>query len=111
MQAVAYIVRPNALTMDAIRRLRLDPSLHRTFYSGEEQQGRPIPYPLPRGTISMHVRWATLLLLDSAAVMTCRVQACEILVPARIEHSSHAVAPWKPTQVWPCAGMATRGAR
>ena len=68
-QAVAYIVRPNAFTMDAIRRLRLDPSLHRTYNSGEEQQARPIPYPLLRGTISMHVRWAPLSLPGRVAVM------------------------------------------
>ncbi len=68
-QAVAYIVRPNAVTMDAIRRLRLDPSLHRSYNSGEEQQGKPIPYPLPRGTISMHVRWAALSIQGSVAVM------------------------------------------
>ena len=55
-QAVAYIVRPNALTMDAIGRLRMDPSLHRTYHSGEEQSDTALPYPLPRGTISMHVR-------------------------------------------------------
>ena len=59
-QAVAYIVRPNALTMGAISRLRKDPGLHRTYHSGEHQADRAMPYPLPKGTISMHVRCVSL---------------------------------------------------
>ena len=55
-------MRPNALAMDSIKRMRLDPSMHKTHHLGEEQAGRAIPYPLPRGTISMHVRCAVMLL-------------------------------------------------
>ena len=56
LQAVAYIVRPNAPTMDAIRALRMDTSLQQVYYQSKLQEEEVMPYPLPPGTVSMHVR-------------------------------------------------------
>ncbi len=55
LQAVAYIVRPNAPTMEAIRALRMDTSLQQVYYQSKLQE-EVMPYPLPPGTVSMHVR-------------------------------------------------------
>ena len=55
-QAVAYLVRPNAPTLAAVRALRLNPDMHQVARNGDVQKAVGVPFPLPAGTISMHVR-------------------------------------------------------
>ena len=55
-QAAAYIIRPNNHTMAKIRRLRMNPKLHNVWQYGKAATHLSVPYPLPPGTISMHVR-------------------------------------------------------
>lgn len=55
-QAVAYLVRPNAPTLAAVRALRLNSALHQVARNGKVQKSALVPFPLPPGTISMHVR-------------------------------------------------------
>ena len=55
-QAAAYIIRPNNHTMAKIRRLRQNPALHHVWQNGRPATHMTVPYPLPAGTISMHVR-------------------------------------------------------
>ena len=55
-QAAAYIIRPNAPTMAAITALRMNTSLTHVWQNGQLQPGLTMPYPLPQGTVSMHVR-------------------------------------------------------
>jgi hypothetical protein len=55
-QAAAYIIRPNNYTMAKIRRLRMNPKLHNVWQHGKAAAHLEVPYPLPPGTISMHVR-------------------------------------------------------
>ena len=50
-------MRPNAPTMAAIRELRMDTSLQQVYYQSKLQEGEVMPYPLPPGTVSMHVRY------------------------------------------------------
>ena len=57
-QAAAYIIRPNNYTMAKIRRLRMNPALHNVWQYGRAATHLSVPYPLPPGTISMHVRRA-----------------------------------------------------
>ncbi len=55
-QAAAYIIRPNNHTMAKIWRLRQNPALHHVWQYGRPATHLSVPYPLPAGTISMHVR-------------------------------------------------------
>jgi len=55
-QAAAYIIRPNNHTMAKIWRLRTNRHLHRVWQHGEPVMSLTVPYPLPPGTVSMHVR-------------------------------------------------------
>ncbi len=55
-QAAAYIIRPNNHTMAKIWRLRQNPALHHVWQNGRPATHLSVPYPLPAGTISMHVR-------------------------------------------------------
>ena len=56
-QAAAYIIRPNNHTMAKIWRLRQNPALHHVWQNGRPATHLSVPYPLPAGTISMHVRY------------------------------------------------------
>ena len=58
LQAVAYLVRPNAPTLAAIRTMRLDTAMHQVACAGARQPNETVPFPLPPGTISIHVRCA-----------------------------------------------------
>ncbi|KAI8586596.1 hypothetical protein BDZ88DRAFT_509668 [Geranomyces variabilis] len=55
-QSAAYLSRLNAKTSDALRALRLDPTLHRTWTHDDDRPYLSAPYPLPRGTMNLHVR-------------------------------------------------------
>ncbi|KAJ3151985.1 hypothetical protein HDU89_001630 [Geranomyces variabilis] len=55
-QSAAYLSRLNAETSDALRVLRLDPTLHRTWTHDDDRPYLSAPYPLPRGTMNLHVR-------------------------------------------------------
>lgn len=56
-QATAYIARMNARTREVLGRLRLDPSMHNAFVRIDDKvQKLNMPFPLPPGTIDMHVR-------------------------------------------------------
>ena len=55
-QAVAYLVRPNAPTLAAVRAMRLNPAMHQVARNGELNNTATVPFPLPPGTISIHVR-------------------------------------------------------
>ncbi|KAJ3170493.1 hypothetical protein HDU87_008726 [Geranomyces variabilis] len=55
-QSAAYLSRLNAATSDALRSLRLDPTLHRTWTHDDDRPYLAAPYPLPRGTMNLHVR-------------------------------------------------------
>ncbi|KAJ3010046.1 hypothetical protein HKX48_007605 [Thoreauomyces humboldtii] len=65
-QSSAYLSRLNAQTSDALLKLRLDAQLHRTWSHGDG--GLPslgIRYPMPPGTMNLHVRHG-----DKASEMT-----------------------------------------
>ncbi|KAJ3017061.1 hypothetical protein HKX48_003742 [Thoreauomyces humboldtii] len=65
-QSAAYLSRLNAETTDHLRTARRDAELHQTWLHGND--GRPtagVPYPLPPGTSSLHVRHG-----DKASEMT-----------------------------------------
>ena len=55
-QAAAYIIRPNPPTMAAIVALRMNTSMTHVWRNGQPQPNLTMPYPLPPGTVSMHVR-------------------------------------------------------
>ncbi|KAK6336527.1 hypothetical protein TWF696_002077 [Orbilia brochopaga] len=57
-QAASYIMRFNARTMAELRRKRMDESLQHSVRSDGEtvKEGSEIPFPLPAGSVSMHVR-------------------------------------------------------
>ena len=67
-QAAAYIIRPNNHTMAKIRRLRMNPKLHNVWQHGRAATHLEVPYPLPPGTISMHVRRGP----RETCIFTCR---------------------------------------
>ena len=60
-------MRPNAPTMEAIRALRMDTSLQQVYYQTKLQEEEVMPYPLPPGTVSMHVRSQFPALMAGAA--------------------------------------------
>ena len=55
-QAAAYIIRPNAPTIAAMSALRMNASMAHVWRNGRLEPNLSMPYPLPPGTISMHVR-------------------------------------------------------
>ena len=56
-QSTAYVARLNRRTMNALRELRFDPHLHQGIIQNDASRKMVhMPFPLPAGTISMHVR-------------------------------------------------------
>lgn len=56
-QAAAYVMRPNAVAMERLKTLRTDTSLNRGLIVTEEgSTAVDMPFPLPDGSWSMHVR-------------------------------------------------------
>ncbi|KAG5460473.1 MAG: hypothetical protein BJ554DRAFT_7476 [Olpidium bornovanus] len=54
-QSAAYIARLNSHTSAAVSVLRHNESQHAAWSHGRKG-GKPVPYPLPAGTVSLHVR-------------------------------------------------------
>ncbi|KAF3932035.1 hypothetical protein ABW20_dc0104263 [Dactylellina cionopaga] len=57
-QAVSYIMRFNARTLRELLRKRRDKSLQKSLaFDGDDiEEGSVIPFPMPAGSVSMHVR-------------------------------------------------------
>lgn len=61
-QASAWVMRLKAASLAELYSMRLDSTKHTGFTlssSGSGLQTLDMPYPLPQGTISMHVRYAS----------------------------------------------------
>ncbi|KAF3143561.1 hypothetical protein TWF594_005110 [Orbilia oligospora] len=57
-QSISYIMRFNARTMAELLRKRRDPALHKAlFFDGDDiVDSSTVPFPMPAGSVSMHVR-------------------------------------------------------
>ncbi|KAJ3151384.1 hypothetical protein HDU86_006084 [Geranomyces michiganensis] len=55
-QSAAYLSRLNAHTSDALRAARTDPTLHRTWTHNDDRPHLAAEFPLPQGTMNLHVR-------------------------------------------------------
>lgn len=80
-QVAAYLVRPNAATLAALQQMRLNASMHVAVHRpSKPSQSIPMPFPLPRGTISAHVRHGDKAIEMPLVPFTKYVQAAEHLV-------------------------------
>ena len=55
-QAAAYLMRLNRQTSEALLAMRRDPGRQSVSVAGAPQPAAELPFPLPSGTVGMHIR-------------------------------------------------------